>query len=238
MIAIEIRHNLTCSPLAAKLGLARKVPSPFPSRIEMGGLPPAFTTARSSRPSRFKSATATDVGLSPTVTSGAARKVPFPPPSKTDTEPGSESGLRFEFVMMRSARPSLFTSADAIPQRIRTNRIIPVSVEIHHCTQPDRMETLLSKKFVTARSIRPFSSKLPDTISVGTDPTVTCGAASKLPSPRPNTMETVLPPPFPGLVIARSNRPSRLKSAAVMCSGNSLNRHRRRGPKNDHGLCQ
>ena len=67
-------------------GAAVKSPVPVPSRM-LTLLEPALATARSGRPSRLKSPTATELGWVPTLSGevGAAAKSPVPVPSRMVT---------------------------------------------------------------------------------------------------------------------------------------------------------
>src|ERR1017187_1675099 len=93
-----------------RFAAGRKVPSPFPRRIEM--LPgllsmkmnPLFTTARSRLPSRLKSAASKKVGDEPTENVAPALKVPSPFPGATVTE------LELRLAMARSGLWSLLKS--------------------------------------------------------------------------------------------------------------------------------
>src|SRR5215471_1093382 len=86
-----------------------------------------------------------------------------------------------------------------------------------------KIATVFSAAFGTARSGAPFRSKSPTATACGFEPVVKLTGLEKLPSPPPNKMLTVVPPPLrPEFAVARSRLPSPLKSAAETRHGASV----------------
>src|SRR5712692_6322521 len=94
----------------SKLRGSLKVPSPWPSRIEML-LVPKLATTWSSMPSPLKSPATTATGLSPTPNCRGGPKLPSPRPRRMET-------AKFPGATARSGIPSPLKSPTAIPRGV------------------------------------------------------------------------------------------------------------------------
>ncbi len=150
-----------------------KLPVPSPRRTDrlpssLRGSPSRLATTRSAMPSESKSPTTTDVGASPTATSGAAVKLPLPSPKKIETLSASET------TTARSALASLLKSPTATATGYARYTLLVTGrsgAEVNlPVPSPRRIETVSERLLATARSGRPSPLKSPTATARGLNP--------------------------------------------------------------------
>src|SRR5262245_37979012 len=170
-----------------------------------------FTTARSGRPSPVKSATATQVGRSPTTYGCWVLKVPSPTPVNRESE--SERSL----AATTSGTPSWLKSATALPIGLAPNPSDRYLLKAPNPPAPLFSQTRMAEppppggmNDVQARSGCPSPLKSPTLTESGVPASSDVGVP-KVPFPLPNMTLTV-----DVFTTARSGLPSLFKSATAM----------------------